>query len=69
MRCDTTLQVNVSTDSGSEKITDIYRQPVGLRTVRVTETQFLINEKPFYFHGVGKHEDANVCRYLVFPLY
>lgn len=23
-------------------------------------TQFLINGKPFYFHGVDKHEDADV---------
>jgi len=39
---------------------DIYRQPIGLRTVKVEETQFLINGKPFYFHGVDKHEDADV---------
>ena len=23
-------------------------------------TKFLINNKPFYFHGVDKHEDADV---------
>ena len=39
---------------------DIYRQPVGFRTVKVKGTEFLINEKPFYFHGVNKHEDADV---------
>lgn len=26
----------------------------------VTERQFLINGKPFYFHGVNKHEDADI---------
>ncbi|KAL0194250.1 hypothetical protein M9458_012546, partial [Cirrhinus mrigala] len=40
--------------------TDFYTLPVGIRTVRVTNTQFLINNKPFYFHGVNKHEDADV---------
>ncbi len=49
--------VNVSCDTGAS---DAYRQPIGIRTVKVTGTQFLINNKPFYFHGFGKHEDANV---------
>ena len=48
--------VNVS----SKGVLDFYRQPVGLRTVKVTDTQFLINGKPFYFQGFGKHEDAIV---------
>lgn len=39
---------------------DVYTLPVGIRTVNVTSTQFLINSKPFYFHGVNKHEDSDV---------
>lgn len=39
---------------------DVYNVKVGIRTVRVTSTQFLINGKPFYFRGFGKHEDLNV---------
>lgn len=39
---------------------DVYALPVGIRTVNVTSTQFLINNKPFYFHGVNKHEDSDV---------
>lgn len=39
---------------------DIYTLPVGIRTVNVTSSQFLINNKHFYFHGVNKHEDADV---------
>ena len=39
---------------------DVYRQPTGLRTVEVEGTRFLINGQPFYFHGVDKHEDADV---------
>lgn len=37
---------------------DVYEQPFGIRTVRVEGTKFLINEKPFYFKGFGKHEDS-----------
>lgn len=39
---------------------DFYTLPVGIRTVAVTESKFLINGKPFYFHGVNKHEDSDV---------
>lgn len=41
-------------------MSDFYTLPVGIRTVAVTKNQFLINGKPFYFHGVNKHEDADV---------
>ncbi len=37
---------------------DEYTLPYGIRTVRVEGTRFLINEKPFYFKGYGKHEDT-----------
>ena len=37
---------------------DEYILPFGVRTVRVEGTKFLINEKPFYFKGYGKHEDT-----------
>ncbi|GFV66658.1 beta-glucuronidase [Trichonephila clavipes] len=43
-----------------KNITDEYYQPFGIRTVKVTKNQFLINEKPFYFMGFGKHEDSNI---------
>lgn len=39
---------------------DVYALPVGIRTVNVSSSQFLINKKPFYFHGVNKHEDSDV---------
>lgn len=37
---------------------DVYEQPFGVRTVEVRGTQFLLNGKPFYFKGFGKHEDS-----------
>ncbi|XP_059154863.1 beta-glucuronidase-like [Physella acuta] len=46
------LQVNISGD--------VYRQYFGIRTLKVTENQFLINDKPFYCHGVAKHEDSDL---------
>ncbi len=37
---------------------DVYELPYGVRTVEVRGQQFLINGKPFYFKGYGKHEDT-----------
>jgi beta-glucuronidase len=43
--------------STSTNVSDAYRlTTVGLRTVQVTGTQFLLNDLPFYFHGVDRHE-------------
>ncbi|MFB5678865.1 beta-glucuronidase [Paenibacillus terreus] len=41
-----------------EQVIDIYEQPFGIRTVEVKDGKFLINNKPFYFKGFGKHEDT-----------
>jgi beta-glucuronidase len=43
-----------------DRLVDRYVVPVGIRTVRVKDSQFLINDEPFYFRGFGKHEDLNV---------
>jgi beta-glucuronidase len=43
-----------------ETSTDTYPLPVGVRTVAVDGSRFLINEEPFYFTGFGKHEDSPV---------
>ncbi|KAG8231746.1 hypothetical protein J437_LFUL012024 [Ladona fulva] len=39
---------------------DVYRMPIGIRTLKWTNSNFLINGKPFYFRGFGKHEDSNI---------
>ncbi|XP_020659614.3 beta-glucuronidase isoform X1 [Pogona vitticeps] len=54
------LKVSLSAEVDGEILQDSYTQPVGFRTVAVTRNQFLINGKPFYFHGVNKHEDADI---------
>jgi beta-glucuronidase len=41
-------------------VVDQYALPVGIRTVRVEGTRFLINGAPFYFRGFGMHEDLDV---------
>ncbi|KAL4880573.1 glycoside hydrolase superfamily [Aspergillus karnatakaensis] len=46
-------------DSSNTKI-DTYTVPVGVRTVKVQNRQFLINDQPFYFTGFGKHEDSAI---------
>jgi beta-glucuronidase len=37
---------------------DSYSLPIGVRSVKVDGTRFLINGEPFYFRGFGKHEDS-----------
>jgi beta-glucuronidase len=41
-------------------VLDSYALPVGIRTVAVRGTEFLINGEPFRFTGFGKHEDLPV---------
>jgi beta-glucuronidase len=41
-------------------VIDEYPLAVGIRTVDVVGNQFLINGKPFYFTGFGKHEDSPI---------
>ena len=45
---------------GDGGLVDTYQLPVGVRTVEVDGTRFLINGEPFYFSGFGKHEDTPV---------
>lgn len=44
----------------TDRSTDQYQEPFGIRTVNIQNGQFLINDRPFYFKGFGKHEDAYV---------
>jgi beta-glucuronidase len=39
---------------------DEYDIQFGIRTVKVEGKRFLVNGKPFYFKGVGKHEDSAI---------
>jgi beta-glucuronidase len=41
-----------------ESLVDAYSLPIGIRTVQIDGTRFLINGEPFHFRGFGKHEDS-----------
>jgi beta-glucuronidase len=52
------LEIDLVDGDGS--VLDRYTLPVGIRTVRIDRTRFVINDEPFYFRGFGMHEDLNV---------
>lgn len=39
------------------QVVDLYRQRFGIRTVEVRDGKFLLNGRPVYFQGFGRHED------------
>ena len=39
---------------------DEYREKIGIRTVRIEGTQILLNDRPVYLKGFGKHEDFSI---------
>ncbi len=43
-----------------ETDTDQYSQSFGIRDIQVSNGQFLLNDKPVYFQGFGKHEDIAI---------
>lgn len=52
------LQVQLSQkDWGAD---DIYRQPIGIRSLKWNSTSMTINGKPIYIKGFGRHEDSDV---------
>ncbi|KAG1682554.1 Beta-glucuronidase [Nymphon striatum] len=59
------LEVNLLSSSTS----DVYKLPVGIRTVSWTNSSLFINNKPFYFTGFGRHEDSDIRgKGMDFPL-
>ncbi len=42
------------------KKTDEYQEQIGIRTVKIEDEKILINGKPVYLKGFGKHEDFEV---------
>jgi beta-glucuronidase len=51
------LRVEIIGSSGN---IDIYSVATGVRSIEVRKSEFLINDKPFYFTGFGKHEDTPI---------
>jgi beta-glucuronidase len=52
--------LEIVTFDEERKPADVYRLPVGIRTIKVTATEFIINDRPFYFQGCCKHEDMDI---------
>lgn len=63
----TFVTVSFQVTTHSPEVVDVYHLPVGIRSVEVKETKFLINNEPFYFKGFGKHEDSDVSCILDVP--
>lgn len=53
-----TLAIRVSSSSGVHL--DTVYQKVGIRSVQVKANQLLVNGKPVYLRGFGRHEDQDV---------
>lgn len=51
-----TFEVTISV--GNSTVCDIYRLPIGIRTLKWTNTSLLLNDKPVYMRGFGRHEDS-----------
>ena len=43
-----------------ETVLDEYREQIGIRTVEIRGKQIMLNGKPVYLKGFGKHEDADM---------
>lgn len=54
------LQVELLGTDGDSKVIDTYTVSTGIRSVKISGMQFLLNGKPFYFTGFGKHEDSAI---------
>lgn len=52
------LEVTLSVPNETEA--DVYRLPIGIRTLVWTNTSLLLNDRPVYFRGFGRHEDAAI---------
>ncbi|KAJ8681401.1 hypothetical protein QAD02_017188 [Eretmocerus hayati] len=50
------MEVTVSLPNTGKS--DVYRLPIGIRSIDWTNTTLLINDKPIYFRGFGRHEDS-----------
>ncbi|MCI8976056.1 MAG: beta-glucuronidase [Lachnospiraceae bacterium] len=51
------------------KLVDEYEEPIGVRTVEISGTDILVNGKPVYLKGFGRHEDSPVNGKTFAPCY
>ncbi|XP_057653720.1 beta-glucuronidase-like [Diorhabda carinulata] len=53
-----TFQIEIFDENS--KLIDHYPITIGIRTLTWTNTSLLINNKPLYLHGFGRHEDSDI---------
>lgn len=51
--------------SSEDENIDIYRLKIGVRSLHWNSKEFLINGKPIYFRGFGRHEDSDVSSHFM----
>lgn len=54
------LRAEIVSIQDANEVIDSYELALGVRSVEVQGNKFLINGKPFYFTGFGKHEDTPI---------
>ena len=54
------LRVDILSQENDGEILDTYSVATGIRSIKVSGSKFLLNGKPFYFKGFGKHEDSPI---------
>ena len=52
--------LNIQLLDQNDQVLDDYNLPVGVRTIQVENSKLLLNGKPIYLKGFGRHEDLNV---------
>lgn len=57
-------QLEVKLSSPGENL-DVYRMKFGFRTLAWNAKELLINGKPIYFRGFGRHEDSDVRKVII----
>ena len=55
-----TMDIKVQNMQGTDSEEDVFQVPFGIRTVEWNATNLLVNGRPFYFRGFGKHEDSDI---------
>lgn len=53
-------QLEIKLSAPGEPNLDVYRMKFGFRTLAWNAKEMLINGKPIYFRGFGRHEDSDV---------
>lgn len=61
--------IQVLLSSNAKENIDVYRLKIGVRSLHWSNKEFLINGKPIYFRGFGRHEDSDVSRFNPFFLW